>query len=204
MAAIGALAPLLAADLGESGNRSGSIQTLAFKLAILDSRGNFPAFDTSGTGSCGESRVTGETILMRRIFPLAVVLGLALVCPAIAQAQIRAKITLSAQRMDVYVDGAPVYNWSVSTARPGYRTPVGTFKPTALVRYHRSTIYDGSPMPYSIFFLRGYAIHGSYEIKHLGRPASHGCIRLHPKNAATLYSLVQKHGPANTVIEIGN
>ena len=52
---------------------------------------------------------------------------------------------------------------------PGYRTPVGSFKPTALVRYHRSTIYDGSPMPHSIFFLRGYAIHGSYEIKHLGQ-----------------------------------
>jgi lipoprotein-anchoring transpeptidase ErfK/SrfK len=141
---------------------------------------------------------------MRHTFPLAVLLGLVLACPAVAQAQILAKITLSSQRMDVYVDGAPAYNWAVSTARPGYRTPVGTFKPTALARYHRSTIYDGSPMPYSIFFLRGYAIHGSYEIKHLGRPASHGCIRLHPKNAAMLYSLVQKYGAANTVIEIGN
>ena len=59
-------------------------------------------------------------------------------------------------------------------------------------------------MPWSVFFHRGYAIHGSYEIKHLGRPASHGCIRLHPKNAAALYSLVQKRGPGNTVIEITN
>ena len=141
---------------------------------------------------------------MRRTHLSAVLLGLTLVYPAIAQAQILAKITLSSQRMVVYVNGAPVYNWPVSTARPGYRTPVGTFKPTALVRYHRSTIYDGSPMPHSIFFLRGYAIHGSYEVKHLGRPASHGCVRLHPKNAAALYSLVQKHGPGNTVIQIGN
>jgi lipoprotein-anchoring transpeptidase ErfK/SrfK len=134
----------------------------------------------------------------------AILLGLTVLCPAIAEAQILAKITLSNQRMDVFVDGAPVYNWPVSTARAGYRTPTGTFKPTALVRYHRSTIYDGSPMPYSIFFLRGYAIHGSYEIKHLGRPASHGCVRLHPKNAAALYSLVQRYGPANTVIQIAN
>lgn len=141
---------------------------------------------------------------MRRTVLSAVLLGLTLVYPAIAQAQILAKITLSSQRMVVYVNGAPVYNWPVSTARPGYRTPVGTFKPTALVRYHRSTIYDGSPMPHSIFFLRGYAIHGSYEVKHLGRPASHGCVRLHPKNAAALYSLVQKHGPGNTVIQISN
>ena len=141
---------------------------------------------------------------MRRNFLSAVLLGLIFVCPAIAEAQIVAKITLSTQRMDVFVGGAPVYTWPVSTARPGYRTPVGTFKPTALVRYHRSTIYDGSPMPHSIFFLRGYAIHGSYETKHLGRPASHGCIRLHPKNAAALYSLVQRHGPGNTVIQISN
>jgi lipoprotein-anchoring transpeptidase ErfK/SrfK len=139
---------------------------------------------------------------MRRIVLPAVLLGLLLVYPAIAEAQILAKINLSSQRMEVYVDGAPRYTWPVSTARPGYRTPTGTFTPTALVRYHRSTIYDGSPMPYSIFFLRGYAIHGSYEIKHLGRPASHGCVRLHPKNAAALYSLVQQHGPRNTTIQI--
>lgn len=122
---------------------------------------------------------------MRRTILLAVLLGLTFV-PAIAQADVLAKISLSGQRMNVYVNGTPVYNWPVSTARPGYRTPVGTFRPTALVRYHRSTIYDGSPMPHSIFFLRGYAIHGSYEVKHLGRPASHGCVRLHPKNAAAL------------------
>jgi lipoprotein-anchoring transpeptidase ErfK/SrfK len=140
---------------------------------------------------------------MRRPVLSAVLLGLVLAFPAIAQAQILAKINLSTQRMSVYVDGAAVYSWPVSTARPGYRTPVGTFRPTALVRYHRSTIYSGSPMPFSIFFLRGYAIHGSYETKYLGRPASHGCVRLHPSNAAALYSLVQRHGAGNTVIEIG-
>jgi lipoprotein-anchoring transpeptidase ErfK/SrfK len=142
--------------------------------------------------------------MMRRILLTAILLGLTFLYPATAEAQILAKITLSSQRMDVFVNGAPVHSWPVSTARPGYRTPIGTFKPTALVRFHRSTIYDGSPMPHSIFFLRGYAIHGSYETKHLGRPASHGCVRLHPKNAAALYSLVRQHGPANTVIQISN
>jgi lipoprotein-anchoring transpeptidase ErfK/SrfK len=141
---------------------------------------------------------------MRRTVLLAVLLGLTLAYPAIAQAQILAHVNLSTQRMNVSVDGVPRYNWPVSTARPGYRTPVGTFKPTAVVRYHRSTIYSDSPMPYSIFFLRGYAIHGSYEIKYLGRPASHGCIRLHPSNAAALYFLVKQHGAGNTVIQISN
>jgi lipoprotein-anchoring transpeptidase ErfK/SrfK len=140
---------------------------------------------------------------MRRLMVLAALFGLvAIACPALAEAQIVAQINLSSQRMNVFVNGVPRYNWAVSTARPGYRTPTGTFKPTALFRYHASTIYSGSPMPYSIFFLRGYAIHGSYEVKYLGRPASHGCVRLHPSNAAALYSLVKTYGAANTVIRI--
>ena len=132
----------------------------------------------------------------------AILFGLILSLPSIAQAEIVARVNLSSQRMAVFVNGAPRYNWPVSTARPGYRTPTGTFKPTALVRYHRSSIYEGSPMPYSIFFLRGYAIHGSYEVKHLGRPVSHGCVRLAPANAAALYSLVQRYGAGNTTITI--
>lgn len=139
---------------------------------------------------------------MRLTALLAILFGLVLSLPSSAQAEIVARINLSSQRMAVFVNGAARYNWPVSTARPGYRTPTGTFKPTALVRYHRSSIYEGSPMPYSIFFLRGYAIHGSYEVKHLGRPASHGCIRLHPSNAAALYSLVQRYGTGNTLIKI--
>jgi lipoprotein-anchoring transpeptidase ErfK/SrfK len=140
---------------------------------------------------------------MRRVVLLAALSSLlAFALPALARAQVVAHISLSSQRMNVFVDGVPRYNWAVSTARPGYRTPTGTFKPIALFRYHASTIYSGSPMPYSIFFLRGYAIHGSYETKFLGRPASHGCVRLHPANAAALYLLVKTYGPSNTVIRI--
>ena len=73
----------------------------------------------------------------------------------------------------------------------GYRTPNGTYKPQRLARKWFSRKYDWSPMPYSIFFDGGYAIHGSYEISHLGRPASHGCVRLHPDNAALLFALVK-------------
>lgn len=140
---------------------------------------------------------------MRRVVLLAALFGLlAFALPGSALAQVVAHISLSTQRMNVSIDGVPRFNWAVSTARPGYWTPTGTFKPTALFRYHASTIYSGSPMPYSIFFLRGYAIHGSYETKYLGRPASHGCVRLHPSNAAALYSLVKTYGPSNTVIRI--
>jgi lipoprotein-anchoring transpeptidase ErfK/SrfK len=139
---------------------------------------------------------------MRRFLVMIAIWGAAAVLPGAAFASLVALIDLSSQRMHVYVNGKPAYTWKVSTARPGYRTPTGTYKPYNLVRYHRSTIYNGSPMPYSIFFKGGYAIHGSYETKHLGRPASHGCIRLHPSNAARLYALVQRHGKSNTTIRI--
>ena len=54
---------------------------------------------------------------MRRSILFAGLLGLVLAFPAMAQAQIVAKINLSTQRMDVYVDGSPRYRWPVSTAR---------------------------------------------------------------------------------------
>ena len=101
-----------------------------------------------------------------------------------ARAAIVVTVDQSAQRLAVTVDGAQCYEWPVSTARVGYRTPNGTYKLQRLARKCFSRKYDWSPMPYSIFFDGGYAIHGSYEIKHLGRPASHGCVRLHPDNAA--------------------
>ena len=110
---------------------------------------------------------------------------------AYAEAGIVVAIDKSAQQLTVTVNGFTRYQWPVSTARWGYRTPNGTYRPQWLARKWFSTIYDGSPMPYSIFFNGGYAIHGSYEIRRLGRPASHGCIRLHPENAAVLFELVK-------------
>jgi lipoprotein-anchoring transpeptidase ErfK/SrfK len=111
-----------------------------------------------------------------------------------------AKIDLSEQRMQVYVNGWPRYSWAVSTARAGYRTPVGTYKAYRLEKMWYSRKYDMSPMPHSIFFKGGYAIHGTNYLKRLGTPASHGCVRLHPDNAAQLYSLVRTNGMTNTQI----
>lgn len=136
------------------------------------------------------------------ILLLTIVVAVALFTTIAHAAQVVAQISLSAQRMQVYVDGRPAHTWKISTARPGYRTPTGTFKPYMLSPHHRSSLYGGAPMPYSIFFSGNYAIHGSTEVQHLGRPASHGCVRLHPRNAAKLYSLVERNGRANTTILI--
>ena len=61
--------------------------------------------------------------------------------------------------------------------------------------------WDDAPMPFSIFFTqKGHAIHGSLDTKNIGRPASHGCVRLTPANAEKLFALVQEDGVLNTTV----
>jgi hypothetical protein len=109
------------------------------------------------------------------------------------------------QRMAVSVDGVPKYQFVVSTGRAGFGTPSGTYHPERLERSWFSKEYYNSPMPYSIFFHGGFAIHGSYEISRLGGPASHGCIRLHPSNAEKLFALVRSEGmDATTIVVSGS
>lgn len=120
-----------------------------------------------------------------------------------ARAGIVVTVDKSAQRLSVSVDGRHRYEWPVSTARIGYRTPVGTYRPERLERQWFSRKYDWSPMPYSIFFNGGYAIHGSYEVSRLGTPASHGCIRLSPQHAAILFALVREREGDTRIVVTG-
>lgn len=150
--------------------------------------------------------------LMVRIAPLAF-LALAACTepttaprPAPVAERLSAVIDLSDQEIEVTLSGArgamQTYRWPVSTGRSGYRTPTGTFRPSMLSPHHRSSLYDGAPMPWSVFFNGHIAIHGTTEIENLGRPASHGCVRLHPTNAERFFRLVQQVGRANTVISV--
>jgi lipoprotein-anchoring transpeptidase ErfK/SrfK len=123
---------------------------------------------------------------------------------SIAHASLLVRIDKSSQRMDVVVDGVRRFRWPVSTGRGRFGTPSGVFHPQMLARRWFSRRYYSSPMPYSVFFHRGYAIHGTYQISRLGGPASHGCVRLHPQNAAILFSLILRDGPGNTRIVITN
>ncbi|MCE5181646.1 MAG: L,D-transpeptidase, partial [Betaproteobacteria bacterium] len=103
------------------------------------------------------------------------------------------------QKMTVTLDGDELYKWPISTGAPGYDTPSGNFRPFRMEKEHFSKEWDDAPMPYSIFFTgAGHAVHGSYHVKSLGRRASHGCVRLHPDNAAKLFALVHKTGMSNT------
>ena len=118
---------------------------------------------------------------------------------AAAAAGVQISINKVSQKMTVTVDGVEKYVWLVSTGASGYSTPSGSYTPFRMEPDHYSKEWDDAPMPHSIFFTpTGHAIHGSPHTKRLGRPVSHGCVRLAPDNAATLYALVEKAGMKNT------
>ena len=120
-----------------------------------------------------------------------------------ASANVLIEIDKSTQHMRVSVDGAPRYSWPVSTGRDWYTTPGGHFTVDRMMVEHFSKEWDDAPMPHSIFFTtQGHAIHGTNDIRHLGKPASHGCVRLSPDNAATLYALVEAEGMEATEVVI--
>jgi lipoprotein-anchoring transpeptidase ErfK/SrfK len=117
-----------------------------------------------------------------------------------AGADVLVVIDKSTQQVRVLADGGLAHVFKTSTGRYGNGTPNGSYGVERLHRHWYSRKYDNAPMPYSIFFHEGYAIHGTTVISRLGRPASHGCVRLHPDDAAVLFALVREQGKDNTVV----
>ncbi len=111
-----------------------------------------------------------------------------------AEAAVDIEVNLSNQTMQVTSGDGETQVWPVSTARKGFVTPRGRYRVQSLQAMHYSRKYHNSPMPHSIFFKGGYAIHGTYATGSLGAPASHGCIRLSPEHAAQLYEMVEAEG----------
>jgi lipoprotein-anchoring transpeptidase ErfK/SrfK len=138
---------------------------------------------------------------MRRYFA-ALLMGLMLLPGAALAERIVAHVSIASQEMKVYHEGRLIYTWAVSTAKAGKITPAGTYEPEFLSRHHRSRRYNNAPMPFAIFYDGNYAIHGTDQIKRLGKPASHGCVRLHPDNAKILFEMVKAEGMENTRVVI--
>jgi hypothetical protein len=131
----------------------------------------------------------------------ACIAALLIAASGYARAEIVIRVDKSAQLMTVTRNGKVVDRWPVSTGRSGYGTPSGAFTPFRMEADHHSDEWDDAPMPHSIFFTKlGHAIHGSFDTRHLGSPASHGCVRLDPANASKLYALVQQDGVLNTTV----
>jgi lipoprotein-anchoring transpeptidase ErfK/SrfK len=142
---------------------------------------------------------------MNRFFSAAIGVALSCLLPlAASAAPLVAKVDVSTQTMTVIYNGQVTYQWPVSTARQGKYTPRGTWSAKWLSRHHKSSLYNNAPMPYAIFFNGNYAIHGTDQISRLVRPASAGCVRLHPENAATLFQLTQQVGKSNMRVVIQN
>jgi lipoprotein-anchoring transpeptidase ErfK/SrfK len=142
---------------------------------------------------------------MRRFILTALLVALSFLSLSLAtrvEANVLVRVSRGSQSMNVSVDGADLYSWRVSTGRRGFGTPAGVFHPQRMAARWFSTVYYNAPMPHAIFFYGGFAIHGSYDIARLGGPASHGCIRLHPNDAAILFDLVHRQGMRNTTIVV--
>ncbi|WP_300535213.1 L,D-transpeptidase [uncultured Mameliella sp.] len=142
---------------------------------------------------------------MKRFFAAALAAALLCFSPLMAAAApLVAKVDVSTQTMTVIYNGKVEYRWPVSTARAGKHTPRGQWNAYWLSKYHRSSIYNNAPMPFAIFFNGDYAIHGTNQISRLGRPASAGCVRLHPEHAAVLFELTRQVGKKNMKVVIDN
>jgi L,D-transpeptidase catalytic domain len=140
---------------------------------------------------------------MRGLTPTASALLGAFALVPTAAAEVFISVDKTTQRMTVSVDGQERYSWPVSTGMAGYVTPSGAFTPSHLKKQHYSREWDNAPMPHSIFFTGdGHAIHGSHVTGRLGTPASHGCVRLAPAHASTLFELVRAEGLGSTRIEV--
>ncbi|RIK86855.1 MAG: hypothetical protein DCC69_06045 [Hyphomicrobiales bacterium] len=115
-------------------------------------------------------------------------------------ASLVARVDVAAQKMIVTHYGKVLHEWPVSTARDGYVTPRGEYRPQRMHKMWHSRKYDNSPMPFAVFYDRGWAVHGTSAVSRLGSPASHGCVRLATPNAEIFYTLVRQVGPGNTRI----
>jgi hypothetical protein len=133
----------------------------------------------------------------RVILAAAAALGAA-VLPATAQAKVHITVDLDAQTIHVEAKGQ-TYDWKVSSGKPGYDTPIGTFKVLWMDKDHHSDEYEGAYMPDAIFFAPGYAIHG-FGKSPWGHKASHGCVRLPMAKAEILFDLVKAEGADISVI----
>lgn len=93
------------------------------------------------------------------------------------------------QKVFHFADGKLADVFTCSTALPQYDLKEGRYGVYLREKKHWSREWEVW-MPHSLFFHRGYALHATTMVRQLGRPASHGCVRLRPKDAEKLYNEV--------------
>ncbi len=114
-------------------------------------------------------------------------------------ALVKIDVSISQQRLVITHPGGQNVH-VVSTGKRGYPTARGCYRPYLMKRMHYSRKYNNAPMPHSMFYVGGYALHATTEEHRLGQPASHGCVRLSRQSAAEIYNIVARVGQQNALI----
>ena len=101
----------------------------------------------------------------------------------------RIEIDISDQHLTAWQGDVPVFETTVSTGKPGYRTLPGVFH--VYRKYEQTRMrgvdYDTPDVPWTMYYSGGFAIHGAYWHNNFGTPVSHGCVNLRVPEAKALY-----------------
>lgn len=99
-------------------------------------------------------------------------------------------VNLSTQTVTAYEGQAPVYTALASTGTQWTPTVVGTYE--IYVKYPATTMsgpgYYLPNVPYTMYFYKGYGLHGTYWHSNFGTPMSHGCVNLATPDAEWFYN----------------
>jgi len=179
--------------------------TTAFYRQILKSNGEFvenmgnAIFDNQSVMAI--SKLETENFLAKAKKSSSDVLGLHTTAGGIEK---WIEIDLSDLKLYAWEGNTKVFEFLVSTGRPGYKTPSGEFRVWRKVlsqayrggSRERGDYYYLPNVPYSLFFgggnvsnWKGYAIHGAYWHNDFGiKNRSSGCVNVKPEEMAVLYS----------------
>lgn len=99
------------------------------------------------------------------------------------------EVDIGDQSLTAWQGDVPVFQTKVSTGKPGYRTLPGTFHVYHKYEQTRMTgaDYDTPDVPWTMYYFRGFAIHGAYWHNNFGTPVSHGCVNLRVPEAKALF-----------------
>lgn len=103
------------------------------------------------------------------------------------------EVDLSDQKLFAYQGSKLIKSFLISSGTSKYPTVPGEFKVYA--KYTRYTMrgpgYYLPDVPFSLFFFKGYSIHGTYWHHNFGTPMSHGCINMETSAAEWLFNQAQ-------------
>lgn len=109
-------------------------------------------------------------------------------------------VDISSQRLTAYQGNTPVFSTLISSGLPRTPTVIGRFKVYTKLRSTRmrGPGYDLPGVPYTMYFYKGYALHGTYWHNNFGHPMSHGCVNLRTSDAGWLFNWASVGTPVVT------